>query len=120
MKVFICLKGFFYHNLDSRKRYDLFGEEANATKKSKPSYDDVMKGFSAYDDCEDCFTLDGADFEAALRSAKVAKKIWLVVFKSGRCQACTNMANAFADAARVLKGIVSFGIVDCNNYNRIV
>ena len=45
-----------------------------------------MKGFSAYDDCEDCFTLDGADFDAAIRSSKVAKKVWFIVFKSGRCQ----------------------------------
>ena len=34
-------------------------------------------------------------------------------------KACTNMAPAFSDAARALKGIVNFGIVDCNQYNRL-
>ena len=29
------------------------------------------------------------------------------------------MAPAFSDAARALKGIVNFGIVDCNQYNRL-
>ena len=37
---------------------------------SKSSYEDVMKGFTAYDDCEECFQLDGTDFESAMRSTK--------------------------------------------------
>ena len=107
---------------DSRKRYDLFGEESGSAKKAstKTSFEDVMRGFSAYDDCEECAILDGADFEAAMRAAKVANKVWFVVFKSGMCQACNNMAIAFADAARAMKGIVNFGVVDCNKYNRLV
>ena len=37
---------------------------------AKSSYEDVMKGFTAYDDCEECFQLDGTDFESAMRSTK--------------------------------------------------
>ena len=42
----------------------------------------------------------------------------LILFGDFPWKACTNMAPAFSDAARALKGIVNFGIVDCNQYNR--
>jgi len=85
---------------------------------SKSSYEDVMKGFTAYDDCEECFQLDGTDFESAMRSTKTSNKVWLIVFKSAGCGACNVMADAWASAARELRGIVNFGIVDCMKYNR--
>ena len=55
-----------------RKKYDLLGAEGmkNTKSGSKSSYEDVMKGFTAYDDCEECFQLDGTDFESAMRSTK--------------------------------------------------
>ena len=55
-----------------RKKYDLLGAEGMKNNKSgsKSSYEDVMKGFTAYDDCEECFQLDGTDFESAMRSTK--------------------------------------------------
>ena len=42
----------------------------------------------------------------------------MIVFKSAGCGACNVMADAWASAARELRGIVNFGIVDCMKYNR--
>ena len=49
---------------------------------------------------------------------KTSNKVWLIVFKSAGCGACNVMADAWASAARELRGIVNFGIVDCMKYNR--
>ena len=105
---------------DSRKRYDLFGEAGLTPKSpgSKRNYEDVMKGFTAYDDCEDCFGLDESDFDSAVQSSKLSGKVWFIVFKSKGCHACNDMADAFSSAAKELSGIVSFGYVECNRYNR--
>ena len=45
---------------DSRKRYDLFGENGSnkMAKKAATSFDDVMRTFSAYDDCEEIIITD--------------------------------------------------------------
>ena len=42
----------------------------------------------------------------------------MIVFKSAGCGACNVMADAWASAARELRGIVNFGVVDCMKYNR--
>lgn len=49
---------------------------------------------------------------------KTSNKVWMIVFKSAGCGACNIMADAWASAARELRGIVNFGVVDCMKYNR--
>uniref|UniRef100_H2YBN2 DnaJ homolog subfamily C member 10 n=1 Tax=Ciona savignyi TaxID=51511 RepID=H2YBN2_CIOSA len=100
---------------DSRKKYDKYGEEGLKDKGPGggryESYNYYRDEFGIYDDDPEVVTLDGSDFDAAVKSGEV----WFVNFYSPRCSHCHDLAPTWRNFAEEFSGVINIGAVNCHD-----
>nr|XP_026691925.1 dnaJ homolog subfamily C member 10 isoform X1 [Ciona intestinalis] len=104
---------------DLRKKYDQFGEEGlkeNGRGGGRyESYNYYRDEFGIYDDDPDVVTLDGSDFDAAVKSGET----WFVNFYSPRCSHCHDLAPTWREFAKEMTGVVNIAALECSGMNLI-
>jgi len=98
---------------ETRKKYDLFGEDELGNSNSRPKYQSwnyYHDDFGIYDDDKEIVTLDSADFR---RSVLESSQIWFINFYSPRCSHCHDLAPVWRRLAVQLGGVVRVGAVNC-------
>lgn len=100
---------------DSRRKYDLHGDEGLANEfqsRGESQYRSwsYYENFGIYDDDPEIITLSKADFE---RSVLGASDMWFINFYSPMCSHCHQLAPAWREMARELHGVLRIGAVNC-------
>ncbi|KAI4502464.1 hypothetical protein M0802_002376 [Mischocyttarus mexicanus] len=100
---------------ESRKRYDLYGEEGFDninTKTNYHSWNYYKYNFGLYDDNPQVVTLNRNDyFENVFNS----EKMWLVNFYSSMCNFCHHLAPIWRKLAVEYEGVINVGAVNCED-----
>ncbi|XP_049766880.1 dnaJ homolog subfamily C member 10-like [Schistocerca cancellata] len=97
---------------ESRKKYDLFGEDGVKTtgQQTYHSWSYYRDNFGIYDDDPQIITLNSADFEESVLGSDA---LWFINFYSPMCSHCHTLAPVWRRLAQELEGVVRFGAVNC-------
>ncbi|CAG9826607.1 unnamed protein product [Diabrotica balteata] len=99
---------------DSRKHYDLYGEQTPSTqfKKKYHSYSYYHDQFGIYDDDPIIVTLSRYDYEVNILDTNQA---WFVNFYSPNCHHCHDLAPTWRKLAKELEGVIRIAAVNCED-----
>ncbi|XP_014218368.1 dnaJ homolog subfamily C member 10-like [Copidosoma floridanum] len=100
---------------DTRKKYDLYGEEGLDDSKrhgNYHSYTYYQNNFGIYDDDPQIVTLNRHDF---FESVHESEKMWFVNFYSPQCGQCHHLAPVWRKVAKDLEGVIRVGAVNCED-----
>lgn len=99
---------------ESRKRYDIYGEQMSAEKFKKQyhSYSYYRDQFGIYDDDPIIVTLSKNDYEVNILDNSQA---WFVNFYSPNCYHCHELAPTWRKLAQELEGVIRIGAVNCED-----